>query len=538
MAWMTKIQKMRITSSGSGGSSWMLANPFGGEQEQAYLQMILTNALDGVFDAYSQQVLAGADRFHRVMAGQDSELVARAAIYARGKGIEPRQAVRALAALVNVDRDLFAAAFDRVILRVEDLVELAEALPASPGSSRLDRVVRRAISDWLAELSEEQVLHIAGTPVVVALRRILRSVEARPVNRTQAALFAWLLDPAGWAASDDFRLTPQLAALERIKELAFSHGDRDRALDLIAEGQLPFDVVARVMTPDADAWTGLMYGMPYRDLLAHLIVFRALGILAHANNAAYVGRRLTNPEALQRAAVDPVELFTTLNGFSGAGLGRAEALVAEALVNALEMSFINLPFVGARVALAADVSSSTLGVVAAGRTVLHTIDVVGVLSGALLRANPEGLLLPFAEQVIFSRFSPRDGVLETAARLAEMVRGQAVMAAPVEALLNQGLPIDTLIGITDHGPWISGSGHDRFVLAWEAYRGQIAAAAEAYLVCLAPGRGDGPDSALRGWLAANGVHLIQGWSGRALRYIEMMAGGLSQHQSAIEALRI
>ncbi len=212
----------------------------------------------------------------------------------------------------------------------------------------------------------------------------------------------------------------------------------------------------------------------------------------------------------------------------------AERQIAEALVDAMEAAFVNLPDLGGRVCIAPDVSGSMGGHIS-GQSKTRYIDIAGIFASALLKASPNALVLPFENKVIKVKLSACDNIMTTADTLARIGGGGTAVSAPISHLLNRkpDTAIDTFIGITDNIEWaIDGHGNQGFLPTWNEYTAKVAPNAQAFLVTIAPYR-----HAVAPQETPN-VHYIYGWSDSVLKYIALAVNGLASQVETVRAMQL
>jgi 60 kDa SS-A/Ro ribonucleoprotein len=340
----------------------------------------------------------------------------------------------------------------------------------------------------------------------------------------------WLTDRDKWLEDAAKReLTPQIDAFERLKRLDLS-GDQTAARELVDAGRLPYEVVTGVIKPDVATWVELMKQMPYFAMLRHLNTLQRVGVLAEKRAADYVADKLSNAEYMKKAKVLPFRLFTAYQMFEA--VQPNEKLVAEALVQAMDASFVNLPELGETVAIAIDVSGSMIGRISQqGKT--RYVDIAGIFAGALLKSNPKALVLPFDTSVNQVRTSARDSLMTTAGKIARLVGGGTALSAPVSHLMAHKIAVDTFIGITDNIEWaVDDRQNYGFLRTWREYKRTVASQAKAFLITIAPYRhavapSDEPD-----------VRYIYGWNDQVLSYMAMTMEGLTGQVESVNAMEI
>jgi 60 kDa SS-A/Ro ribonucleoprotein len=498
--------------------------------EEGYLQVLLTNTLTGTFYATENKLLDESLKLHAEMALADPGFMARAIVYARREGLMRLQPIVGLAYLAKADHALFKSIFSRVILTPGDLADFIEIARGGVVPGGIGRAIKSAINDWMNGLSEYHAIKYATGGRGYSLRDILRLSHPKPSGAVQDAIFMWLADAEKWkdGLADKQALTPQIAAFEQLKRLDSTNG-QEQARQLIDEGRLPYEVVTGVLKPDLETWRALMRQMPYLALLRHLNTLQRAGVLADGEAARYVAERLSNEEALRRARVLPFQIFMAYRMFEP--VDGTEQQVANALADALEASFVNMPALD-EVCIAPDVSGSMDGrLTGQGKT--RFADVAGIFASALFKSSRSARVLPFREHVVGVKLNVRDSLMTTAGRISQLVSGGTAISAPVSYLIEHKMKVHSFIGITDNIEWAADqNGNVGFLPTWRRYKEQVAPQARAFLLTIAPyRRAVAPKE-------EPGVHYIYGWNDSVLKYIGLMLDGLDGQVEAVRAMEL
>jgi 60 kDa SS-A/Ro ribonucleoprotein len=494
--------------------------------QEGYLQILLTNSLGGTFYAQSKDLLNDALGLHQQAVQTDPDFMARALVYARSEGLMRLQPIIGLAILSKVRHDLFHAIFGRVILTPGDLSDFVEILRGGVVPGGMGRSAKRAINAWLNRMSEYHAIKYATGGQGYSLRDILRVSHPKPTSDLQDALFLWLTDKEKWSVAQKQALTPQISAFESLKKLA-GVGDQGELRHLIANGKLPYEVVTGVIQPDATTWAALMRQMPYLALLRHLNTLQRAGVLADPASAEYVAGRLSKVEAIQKAKILPFQFFSAYQMFKPTTPD--EQGVKDALAEAMETSFVNLPNMGRRVCIAPDTSGSMTGRIN-DHSQTSFIEIAGIFSAALLKKSANAIVLPFDTQVHQADLSRHESIMSMVQKIRKYGGGGTAVSAPISHLLAHKTRVDTFIGITDNVEWATDQyGGVGFLPTWQEYKKRIAPQAKAFLVTIAPYRmavapQETPD-----------VHYIYGWSDSVLKFISITLAGLGGQVEAIQA---
>ncbi len=163
------------------------------------------------------------------------------------------------------------------------------------------------------------------------------------------------------------------------------------------------------------------------------------------------------------------------------------AAVRRALEDAMEIAIENVPAVAGQVVVCPDVSGSMRSPVTGARrgatTAVRCIDVAALMAAAVLRRNPEAVVLPFEHAVVDVRLSLRDSVMSNAAALAGIGGGGTNCSAPLVALNQRRQAADLVIIVSDNESWVdTGRGRGTATLSeWNRLRQRNP---HACLVCI------------------------------------------------------
>ena len=498
--------------------------------EEQYVQTLLTNTLGRTFYASIGENYTQAQTLHQRMLEHDPAFAARAIVYAREQGFMRLQPIIGLVYLSLADRTLFRTIFPRVIQTPGDLLDFVQIVRSKQIRSGLGRMVKEEINRWLNSLSEYHAIKYGSdTGAKLSLRDVLRLTHPQPIDQQRDALFLYLTDRQKWRdryGEQISTLLPQVAAVEQLKRT----DDAEQIRALIEQGRLPYEVVTGAIRPDTATWDKLLRQMPYLALLRHLNTLQRAGLLADAEVVSYIVERLTNGEALRKAKVLPFRLHAAWVAFTPTT--DLEQRVQQALAEALEGAFRNLPTLPGIVAVAPDVSGSMSGSIHAPSKVRY-IDIAAIFTAALLRASTRALVLPFETSVVKMKIRADWPLIKTISVLAGIGGGGTAVSAPISELLARDTVVDVFIGITDNVEWTSDSyGGVGFLPTWRRYRETVAPHAQAFLITIAPyPQAVAPQD-------EPGVHYIYGWTDQVPAYIAQTLAGYSSQIAAVREIEL
>lgn len=502
--------------------------------EGQYLQTLLTNTFGNTFYASAQELVAEAEEVHGRMLAADPAFAAQALAFAREEGFMRSQPLYGLARLAAVDGPLFAWAFPRVVKTPKDLADFATLVKALRGGSEGGRRIKRVAGAWLlANLTEYWAIKYGARDrgSGYGLRDLLRVYHPRAGEPN--ALVARVLGKDAGAAE-----LPQLdghTAAGRGAERAAGGRDRPRQRSVtgqprsaerldryeafatlkaartaeekvaaIRAGRLPHEVVTPFAGQDPVVWDALVRELPVFALLRHLAALERHGV-AEAQRAYIVGK-LTDPEVIRRSKILPFR-------FAVAARKVESAWLADALREALELSFENVPDIPGRTAVLLDRSGSMAGF-------METAAIFAVAT--LKKARLDGRLLAFDHELEEVRVSLRDSVLTQAAAIT--ARGGTDTALPLRRLLADRDVVDNIVLVTDEQQ----NAGAPFFEVLSAYRQKVNRAVRVFVIDVAPYRSAVTPP------GAPGTWVVYGWSDQALRYVSLTAQG---YAGLVETLR-
>ncbi|MDP2669134.1 MAG: TROVE domain-containing protein [bacterium] len=496
-------------------------------REQA-VQILTTGTGGDTFYASGKQLLTEAKEVLLRMRQECVEFLPRALVFAREEGFMRTLPTLGLVALSGgraSTKALFEKVFDRIILTPRDLSQFVMFARSGEirGRDGLGGYALKAVKMWLADLSEYHALKYGAI-----LRDVIRLSHPKPESAEVAERFGWILG-GGKALGANPMLNPRIRAYEALK-LASSE---EEVIALIKQGNLPYEAVLPAVKATTPAiWSELLRQAPYMNLLKNLAAFTRQGVFVSEENVGYAVSKLTNPEAIRRSKVLPFRYFNAWRVYQG--LEDFDPRIADALREALELSFQNMPSLGNRVvALGTDVSGSMSMGTISEKSSTRFIDIAGIYTGALLR-RIEGRAIPLPFETCVRQnhgLSARDDIMVTAEKIARLGGGGTTVGAPVEYLLDRKIKVDAFIGITDQEDWCYGPGGS-FRELWHRYRKIVAPEAKVYLVTIAPYRQAVVPA------GEKGVRFIYGWSDRVLNYIALDLESGENQIRAIERMRL
>jgi 60 kDa SS-A/Ro ribonucleoprotein len=467
--------------------------------EEQYLQTLLTNTMSNTFYADQNELLNEAAQLHHEMAEADPTFMAKAIVFARNEGFMRLQPLFGLAVLSGYRPDLFAKIFMLVVRIPSDLTDFLTILQGF-GRGEGGRAVKRQVNRFLSGVSEYWAIKYNGRGRGYSLGDVIATAHPKPADLKQQALFRYL---RGLEAN--LALLPQVEAQEYLKAAS----TEKEQIAWIERGKLPYETVTGAIKPSRAVWEALLYQMPTFAMLRHLNALQRAGVLEDKRNLDYVVSRLTDQQALRKAKILPFRLATAFRQVDHPEL-------RDALREAAELTFDNLPELGERTAIFLDISGSMNG---------QYLEIGSVFALALYKKTEgSSLFWLFDTEVVDAKPSRKDSILTQAAQIH--ARGGTDTGAPVRKLIRERKKVDQIIIITDEQQNSASPFYEQLNL----YRSKVNRDVKAFIVDIAPYRhAMVPDQEPQ-------TFYIYGWSDTVLSYIAQTVQGYSTLMERVAAL--
>ncbi|WP_436717368.1 TROVE domain-containing protein [Roseiconus lacunae] len=426
--------------------------------KHALAQLAATGTFGNVFYATASDQL---DQLRKLIDEvDDNEFLAKLAVYSRERAYMKDMPAALLVTLSTRDTALMHKVFDRVADNGRVLRTVFQMVRSGQfGRKGLSSSLQRAFQRWLNEASTGKLLSssIGNDP---SLRDVLRMARPTPKDDARRALFGWLTDKEvdKWAPATEADLPGEVQSLKAFRAAeteeaqALIAGDLQVRWDLLADaakGPIVWKAIARQMGPQA-------LRMNLNTLLRH-DVFKN-GNKPDDGMIDYVAGRIADPEAIRRSRQFPYQ-------FLAAYLNAADEVprkIKSALHDAAEIACGNIPQLPAPVIIGLDTSGSmgcsVTGWQGRGRaSKMRCVDVAALFAAAILRRNPDSVVIPFDTQAYTAKIDPTDSILSLSARLSKYGGGGTDVSLPlVEA--NKRYAQRTFAGIvlvSDNESWIN-----------------------------------------------------------------------------------
>jgi 60 kDa SS-A/Ro ribonucleoprotein len=474
----------------AGGRAYALA------PRHALAQLAATGCFNGTFYASAENQLKELQSLIGLV--QDPVYLAKLAVYSRERALMKDMPAALLLALSKQDPKLMQKVFDRVINNGRVLRTLFQLLRSGLFERRsLSASLQRAFQRWFNSVSVESLLSasIGHDP---SLRDVLRLARPTPKDNLRRALFGWLTgkDVEKWAPATEADLPATVQALQAFRR-AGSAEVQIKALegksirwDLLADqaqGPEVWKLIARQMAPQA-------LRMNLNTLLRHevfgpyhsdqktsgkisKVIQDSLGLKSRQSDREmieYVAGRLQDADEIRRSGQFPYQ-------YLAAYLNADPALpheIKSALHRAAEIACGNVPKLPWPVVIGLDVSGSMNSPVTGSRgrgasTKMRCVDVAALFAAAILRRNPDSVVIPFDTNAYDVRIDPQDSILSLAEQLAKYGGGGTNCSIPLAHATTtyRNREFAGVILVSDNESWVGQgrAGSTAVMTEWEKF---------------------------------------------------------------------
>jgi len=482
------------------------------EPKHALAQVAATGTFGNAFYSTSQTQLDEVLKL--IDEVDDNQYLAKLALYAREKAFMKDMPAALLVALSVRDTELMHRVFDRVVDNGRVLRTVFQMIrsgqfknKAGKGRVGLSSSVQRAFQRWLNTASVGKLLSasIGNDP---SLRDILRMARPTPKDNARRAMFGWLTDKSifeggsngaasgsgdgsttgntpvkgkKWAPATEADLPVEVQSL-----IAYRNSESEEAQALIAGG---LDNVRWDLLSDAakgpTVWAALARKMGPQALRMNLNTLLRHDVFCEPQSASsrvsatssmvdYVAGRIADESEIRRSKQFPYQYFAA---YLNADL-EVPQKIRTALHKAAEIACGNVPELPGPVVIGLDTSGSMSCAVMGNRgrgatSKMRCIDVAALFAAAILRRNPDSVVIPFDTSAYDAKIDPNDSILSIAERLAKYGGGGTDCSLPLVAA-NQKHAKRKFAGIvlvSDNESWVGTGRHGStgVMTAWEAF---------------------------------------------------------------------
>jgi 60 kDa SS-A/Ro ribonucleoprotein len=520
-----------------------------GPKEQL-LQTLLTNTFGQTFYTNQRDLVEQSEEVHDA-AIEHEAFYAKALVFARNRGYMRTQPVYGLAWLAAIGSDQLALAFGEVIRTPNDLNDFLTILRTLKGGrgGLGGRRIKRLVGNWLTErLSEYWVIKYgAQKSDGFSLRDLLQMTH--PKTDKPNPLFDYLLRQGfedgkvtrTWGKTGaekvehrDVSELKQLMAFEALKAAETI----EEKVKAIKEGRLPHEVATSFIGDDKKGWNALAPNLPIFALLKNLATLERHKVLE--SNKATVLEKLTTEKFVGRSRILPFR-------FVEAEKHVETGWLKDALRDAVELSFVNVPEIEGETAVMLDVSPSMQegsgtyhGPMGWGRgyedesKIKWTyrkggfIEQAAVLAVAVAKKSG-GNLIAFDGKAKRVHISSRDSLLTQAKQFHRMritMRGGTSHSAAMDVLLGERKKVDNIVMITDGEQNVGRP----FADALADYLAKVSRKVKVFVIDVSPHR--------HAMLPTGdpSTYFLYGWSDQMLSFISLVAKGWDSLAKSVDQM--
>ncbi|MFS2005851.1 vWA domain-containing protein [Duganella sp. CT11-25] len=427
-------------------------------------QYAATGCLNATFYASAEAQL---EQVLELCQDMDARFIAQTAVYCRERGYMKDMPVLLTAVLAAQGRAELTPVFNRVIDNGKMLRTFVQIIRSgAAGRKSLGSRPKKLVQAWLNNASEKALLSaaIGNTP---SLADVVKMVHPKPAEAWRAAFFAWLIGKPYQAEA----LPPTLAAFETYKQ--------DRTLPL---PEVPFQMLT-ALELSAGAWAQIARHGGWQMVRMNLNTFARHGVYAMPGMVDAIATKLRDAALIEKARVFPYQLLSAYLAASD----EVPLAIRDALQDALEIALQNVPQIEGRVVVCPDVSGSMASPVTGYRhgatSKVRCIDVAGLMAAAILRKNPDAMVIPFAVDVVKCPLNHRDTVMTNAGKLAAIGGGGTNCSAPLARMNKDKVNADLVVYVSDNESWVDAKRQlaTETMLQWDLFKRRNP---QAKLVCI------------------------------------------------------
>lgn len=474
-------------------------------QKNTLSQIAATNCFNGTYYVSAEENLNLAKKAALALKS-DPAFIAKVALYCRNKAYMKDMPAFLVAYLATIDSKLFRKVFPIVIDNVKMLrtfIQIGRSGAVGKTINMSSGTVRHAIRDWFASKSPEFIFKgsIGNDP---SMRDVLRMSRPKPENATKAALYAYLKD-SEFSESEGVFIT-------RNKDKSVKYSNRFFDLPKIVKEYEAFKKNPSLEVPKLDfrmldsicskeqlknIWKSQAETGSWTITRMNLNNFAKYGVFDDPKMVDLVSSRLVDKKSILDAKAYPYQLMMAYS----ASDATVPMKVRNALQDAMEIALENVPKFNGKTVVCVDTSGSMSSPVTGNRgtatSSVTCIQVAALFAAAILRKNPEAVILPFDTSVhSASSLNPRDSVMTNASKLQRFGGGGTDCGAALRHVNNLKQNFDNVIFISDNESWAGGYSYSRGTGLMNEWLTFLKKNKDAKLVCidLTPSRTSQVDS--------------------------------------------
>ena len=465
------------TINDAGGRAYALS------AKQALAQIAATGCFNNTYYARgSDQLVQILQLVNQI---DDNQFLARLAIYARKKAFMKDMPAALLVILSSRDTVLTHKIFDQVVDNGRMLRTVFQMVRSGQfGRNGLSSSFQRAFQRWLNEASESKLLSasIGNDP---SLRDVMRMARPTPIDNARRATFGWLTgkEVEKWAPATQADLPEIIQRLETYRRTTDEKAQAKIASDLNVRWDLLADAAR-----GPKVWKAIARQMGPQALRMNLNTLQRHGVLEDSAMVDEIAARLKDADAIQRSKQFPYQYFAAYLNVND----EIPQKIKSALHDAAEIACGNIPCLPGPVVIGLDTSGSMTMSATGNRgrgatSKMRCVDVAALFAAAILRRNPDSVVVPFDTCAHEVRVDPGDTILSLSKRLSKFVGGGTNCSIPIAEANSGRLAKRKFAGIvlvSDNESWV-GQGRYRstaVMTEWNKFANRQQG--DARLVCI------------------------------------------------------
>jgi 60 kDa SS-A/Ro ribonucleoprotein len=371
----------------------------------------------------------------------DAEFLAKLAMYSRKRGfMKDMPAVLTAVLLARNEAKLFKKVFPIAIDDFKMLKNFVQVVRSGvTGRKSLGSMARNAVRNFLEGATDSELFagSIGNEP---SLADVIKMVHPKPANVKRANMYAYLLGKK----FDVKKLPEEVRAFEAFKTDPTG-----------TPPEVNFQFLSSVKM-DAKQWSALSETMSWHTLRMNLNTLERNGVLADKKAVDAIAAKLADPKTIKALKVFPYQIMSAFVNAT-----TTNSRIKNALQDAMEAATENVPEFG-ETAVCVDVSGSMSSPITGSRpgatSAVRCIDVASLIASAVLRKNPNSIVVPFEDRTREIDLNPRDSVMTNAQKLARLGGGGTACSAALAKLNADKAKLDLVFYVSDNMSWADFSG--------------------------------------------------------------------------------
>ncbi len=399
--------------------------------KHALAQMAATGCFNGIYYASVESQL---DEMRKLIDQVDDNVfLAKLAVYARERAYMKDMPAALLVVLSKRDTELTHRIFHRVVDNGRVLRTTFQMVRSGQfGRNGLSSSLQRAFQRWLNEASVGKLLSasIGNDP---SLRDVVRMARPTPTDNARRALFGWLTDKevSKWAPATETDLPDDVQALIAYRKAETAEEQES----ILADLSVRWDLLANAAKSPA-VWKAIASLMGSQALRMNLNALLRHEVFGNGKTdrkmVDYVAGRIADADEIRRSRQFPYQYLAAYLNTSN----EVPRKIKSALHQAAEIACGNVPELPGPVVIGLDVSASMSCAVTGYRgrgatSKVRCVDVASLFAAAMLRRNPDSIVIPFDTEAYKAKVDPRDTILSLSERLANFGGGGTDCSVPL-----------------------------------------------------------------------------------------------------------